>query len=129
MARTTLIYLAAAIFAFALVRRFHQLGGPYFETPRTIQDHVSRVPFASRDAIVMSERAATLLPRGATVTVLPKDDPTLYRTAVGFMPHHRIVIADLEARPQYVIAVREPLEHPSYRLIAEFAEGRIYARR
>ena len=128
--RTTLIYLAALIFALALVRRFHQLGGPYFEAPATIQDHVSRVPFPSRDVIVMSERAAKLLPRGASVTVLPSDDPTLLRTAVGFMPYHRIVAADLEANPsQYVIAVREPLESPSYRLIAEYPEGKIYARR
>jgi hypothetical protein len=127
--RNPLIYLAAAIFALALVRRFHELGGPYFAAPVTIQDHVSRVPFPSRDVIVMAGRAAKLLPRGATVTVFPKDDPTLYRTAVGFMPHHKIVAPDLEAKPQYVIAVREPLGAPSYRLIAEFAEGKIYARR
>lgn len=125
----TLIYVAAAIFALALVRRFHQLGGPYFAVPETIQDHVARVPYPSRDVIVLAERAAKLVPRGATVTVLPKDDPTLYRTAVGFMPHQKIVEPDLDAKPQFVISVREPLAHPSYRAIAEFREGKIYALR
>lgn len=100
-------------------------------SPRTIQDHVARETYPSRDAIVLSRRAALLLPRGSTVTVLvpseaPDHDATLCYTAVGLMPHHQVVLASLEAKPRYVIAVREPLNHPDYRLLTAFREGSIY---
>lgn len=132
--RRILIYTAAAILAAALVRHLYRLGGPYLAAPATIQDHVARVPYPSRDAIVMSRRAAELIPRGATVAVLmpsqaPNHDPTLGYTAVGLMPHHKIVPPDLDAQPQYVISVREPLDHPAYRLVAGYAEGKVYVRR
>jgi hypothetical protein len=129
--RSVVIYSAAAIFAVALVHRFRELGGPYFALPETIQDHVAAVPYPSRDAIVMSGRAAVLLPRRATVAVImpsqaPNHDPTLSFVAVGMMPHQKIVGTDLGARPQYVIAIREPLTHPAYRLLRAFPEGNIY---
>jgi hypothetical protein len=131
LSRRIIVYAAAAVFAIALVRHFYKLGGPYFAAPETIQDHVAPTKFPSRDAIVMSRRAAPLLPRRATVTVLmpsqaPNHDSTLYLVAAGMMPHQTIVGTDLNARPQYVITVREPLDHPSYRLLHRFPEGSIY---
>jgi hypothetical protein len=131
-ARTVIVYAAAAVFAAALVHRFHKLGGPYFARPLTVQDHVAPAPFASRDVILLAERAAEIIPRGATVTAIepalaPNYDTTHWLTAAGMMPRHRVVPPELEtAPPQYVIAVRQPLAHPRYRLITELPEGRIY---
>ena len=127
-----LIHAAAAILAVALVRHFYYLGGPYFEAPQTIQDHVAKKRYPSRDAIVMARRAALLIPRGATVTVLlpsqaPNYDPTLYFTATGLMPRHTIVAP--AAKPQYIITVQEPLDDPSYAVQNEFSEGKIYVKR
>jgi len=130
--RRILIYAAAAILAVALVRQFYGLGGPYFDAPETIQDHVAEKTYPSRDAIVMARRAAMLIPRGATVTVLmpsqaPNYDPTLYFTATGLMPRHNVVQPG--ANPQYIITVREPLDDPSYAVQNEFHEGKIYVKR
>lgn len=131
LARRFIVYATAAVLAVALVRQFYYLGGPYFEAPQTIQDHVATKRYPSRDAIVMARRAAMLVPRGATVTVLlpsqaPNYDPTLYFTATGLMPRHRIVAP--AAKPQYIITVREPLDDPSYAVQNEFDEGKIYVR-
>jgi hypothetical protein len=130
-ARRLVIYAAAVVFAAALVHRFHSLGGPYFELPDTIQDHVAVVRWPSADAIVLSRNAAKLLPRGASVTILqpsqaPNYDATHYLTGVGLMPHQLVVKPDLDRRPDYVLALREPLEHPAYRLFKEVEGGRIY---
>lgn len=132
--RRNVVYMAAAIFAAALLLHFRSLGGPWFARAETIQDHVAATPYPSRDAIVMTQRAAALVPRGATVTVMmpsqaPNHDPTLVYLAAGTMPRQRMTAANLEERPQYVITVREPLEDDAYRLLHEFPEGRIYVRR
>jgi hypothetical protein len=134
MRRRIIVLTAAAIFAAALVFHFRELGGPYFARPQTIQDHVAVRPWPSRDAIVMSRRAATLVPRGATITVImpsqaPNYDPTLVFVGAGLLPHHRMTSADLNERPQYVIAVRDALSDPAYRLQHQFLEGSIYIRR
>jgi hypothetical protein len=132
-ARAVMIYAACAVLAAALIRHFHQLGGPYFAFPQTIQDHVAPVPFPSRDVILLARRAAEIIPRGATVTaLLPSDAPnfdvTHWMTAFGLMPRHRVVPPDLKAAqpPQYVLAVRQPFNEPRYRLMRELPEGRIY---
>ena len=132
--RAIVVYAAAAIFAAALIRHFHNLGGPYFVMPRTVQDHVAVVPYPSRDAILATQRAAKLIPRGATVTVIlpsqsPNYDPTLFYTATGTMPRHVVVAASAMEKVQYVITVREPLNDPAFALQTEFAEGKIYVRR
>ena len=132
--RAIVIYAASAIFAAALVHRFHRLGGPYFVIPETIQDHVAVEPYPSRDAIVITQRAESIIPRGATVTVLmpsqaPNYDPTLYFTATGTMPRHTILAANAKVPPQYIITVREPLNDPAYALHSDFKEGKIYVRR
>ena len=129
--RRVVICAAAVVFAIALVHRFHSLGGPYFELPDTIQDHVAVVKWPSADAIVLSRNAAKILPRGASVTILqpsqaPNYDATHYLTGVGLMPHQLVVKPDLDRRPDYVLALREPFEHPAYRLFKEVEGGRIY---
>ena len=121
--RRVAVNIAAAIFALALVRHFYGLGAPYFAIPETIQDHVSVEQPASRNTIVMARRAAKLIPRGATVTVL--GDPTLSYVATGLMPEHAIVAAG----GQYVIVIRGALDDPACALHGEFPEGKIYVRR
>ena len=101
-ARRLVVYAAAVVFAAALVHRLYSLGGPYFEFPDTVQDHVAVVRWPSADAIVLSRNAAKILPRGATVTILqpsaaPNYDATHYLTGVGLMPHQRVVRPAAEA--------------------------------
>jgi len=98
-----------------------------------VQDHVAPSFYPSRDMILLSQRAADIVPRGATVTAIrpseaPDYDVTLYLTASGTMPRHRVVppLLDANDRPQFVLAVREPLSNPHYRLFRELPEGRIY---
>ncbi len=135
-ARAVIVYVAALLFAGALVQHYRSLGGPYFEIPKTVQDHVAPTPYASRDVILLARAAAEIIPRGATVTAIqpsqaPDYDVTHYLTAAGMMPRHRVVpptltAADPAALPQFVLAVREPLSHPHYRLYRQIPEGRIY---
>ena len=131
-ARAVMIYAAAAVLAAALVHRFYELGGPYFVLPQTIQDHVARTPYPSRDVILLARRAAEIIPRGATVTALqpstaPDWDVTHWMTAFGLMPRHHVVPPEFSKNPpQYVLAVREPFVEARYRLISELPEGRIY---
>jgi hypothetical protein len=130
------VAVAATILLLAVtVRHFHWLGGPYFELPETVQDHVWPTPFASRDAIVLSRRAAGILPRGATVTAFqpstgPDYDVTHFLSAAGMMPHHRVVPPVLDGKtqelPRYVLSVREELQHPAYKLLSSWPEGYIY---
>ena len=134
--RSAIIYLSALLLAGALVIRFYKLGGPFFVAPVTVQDHVWPVFFPSRDVLVLARRAESILPRGATVTAIqpsqaPNYDVTLYLAAAGMMPRHHLVPPKLAASdgvplPRFVLAVREPFEHPSYRLLQELPEGRIY---
>ena len=120
------------LFAVALVHRYYALGGPYFTFPKTVQDHVSLFLFPSRDVILLAGRAAEIIPRGATVTALnppeaPNYDVTLWMTAFGTMPRHRVVPPKFDqSPPQYVLVVREPWADEKYRLMTELPEGRIY---
>ncbi|HUP58837.1 MAG TPA: hypothetical protein VNA69_00305 [Thermoanaerobaculia bacterium] len=134
--REKLIYAACILFALMLVRRFQGLGGPYFTFPETIQDHVRETPYPSRDAILLAEHAATVIPRGKKVTVLrpseaPNYDLTLFYAATGLMPRHLVVAPDLDSPnpPDYVISVHEPLNHPAYRMHVELEKGFIYSRK
>ena len=120
-----------------LVRNLHGRGGPYFEIPETVFDHVSQQPPLARQAIVMSRNAEPLMPRGSSLTVIapalaPNYDATHYLTASGLLPRHRVLhpqLNVLQSGPDFVIALGAPLEHPGYRLIREFPEGRFYAAR
>lgn len=120
-----------------LVRQLVRSGGPYFEIPETVYDHVSPGdPPLNRQAIVISRRIAPLLPRGASITVIapelaPNYDVTHYLTASGFLPHQHVVHPTLavgEQWPDYIIALGRPLDHPGYRLVREYPEGRLYQR-
>jgi len=120
-----------------LLLHFRALGGPYFEIPRTVYDHVipGRPPL-TRQAIVMSENVAPLLPRGATLTVIspelePNWDATHYLTASGLLPHQRVMhpaFGPGQQHPDFVIALGRPFSNPEYRLVREFPEGRLYQR-
>ena len=129
-----IIYAAAILFAAATVRRFHWLGGPYFELPATIQDHVWPARFPSRDAIVLSRRAEPLLPRDAKVTILkpgeaPNYDQTHWLTGLGMLPRQQHVPQNVEeTKPDYVIAIHEEFVHPAYVKVATFPEGALYKR-
>jgi hypothetical protein len=136
LVRRAIVFAAALVLVGAVVHRFYWLGGPWFEVPQTIQDHVWPTRFLSADAILLCRRAAPLLPRGAEVTILapreaPNYDQTHWLTGIGMLPHQTPVPQKLEGTtretlPDYVIAIRDPLPHPSYRLVATFPEGFLY---
>lgn len=136
-ARRILILLGALVFLAATIRRFHWLGGPYFDFfPPTIQDHVWPARFPSADAILLCRRAADVLPRDAEVTVLapaqaPNYDQTHWLTGLGLLPRQKVVAPDLEGTSRadltdYVIAIGEPFAHPAYRLVTRWPEGALY---
>jgi hypothetical protein len=132
--RCCIIYLCAAWMTYLIVWTFHQRGGPYFEIPETVLDHVLPEVPLSRQAIVMSRHAEPLMPRGSSLTVIapalaPNYDCTHYLTASGMLPRHRVLhpgLAEGEAWPDFVIALGTPFEHRGYRLLREFPEGRLY---
>jgi hypothetical protein len=134
--RRITIYLGATVLTLLLVRHLHRLGGPYVVRPETIYDRVPGAPHLSRQSIVMSRHAERLMPRGASLTVIAPAlgeniDATHYMTASGQLPHHRVVHPSLregETWPDFVIALGEPFHHRGFRLVAEYPEGRIYAR-
>lgn len=137
-ARLVLICAAALLFLGLTIKRLAWLGGPYFQFPETIQDHVWPVRFMSTDAIVLSRRAGPLLPRGATVTILapseaPNFDQTHWLTGLGMLPRQHPVPQKLdglrESQPQFVITIRAPLEHADYERVATFPEGSLYRRK
>ncbi|HEX2833002.1 MAG TPA: hypothetical protein VHW00_08305 [Thermoanaerobaculia bacterium] len=135
--RTLVICLTAATLTLLLVRLLHARGGPFFEIPETILDHVEKERPLSRDVIVLCRKAELWMPRGSSVTVIapaqaPHYDFTHHLTACGLLPHHEVrhpSLAEGEEWPRYVLAVGEPLAHRGYQLVAEFPEGRVYARR
>lgn len=135
--RSIVIALCAAWMGVLLVHGLYANGGPFFEVPETVFDHVLHDTPLSRQAIVMARHAEPLMPRGATLTVIapeqaPNYDATLYLTAAGVLSRHRVMhptLAAGEPWPDFVIALSTPLEHPGYRLVREFPEGRLYAAR
>jgi len=135
-ATRAVVYVSAALMTLLLVQGLYSRGGPYFEIPQTVQDHVGRELPLSRQAIVMSRRAEPLLPRGATLTVIapalaPNYDATHYLTASGLLPHQHVLHPAFgeDRGPDFVIALGSPLEHPGYHLVREFPEGRLYQRK
>ena len=137
MSRSVLCYATAAILAVLLVRQYHIRGGPYFQLAETTDDHVWVGENVTRDAILACRRAEPHLPPGAEVTVLipsqnPNCDATIFLTAVGELPRQYVVGPGLigttaEDLPDYVIALRETLDHASYERLLSFPEGHLYA--
>jgi hypothetical protein len=137
--RAVVIALALLLVA-ALVRRLYTRGGPYFERPQTIVDHVGPTKHETRDALVLLPKVRPLLPRGAEVTCFrpvdgwaPEGDTENFFAAVGQLPYQNVVppFTAMQTTPlpnlaEYVVAVREPFTHADYKEIAAFPEGRLY---
>jgi hypothetical protein len=136
--RAVLAALALLLVA-ALAGRLYTRGGPYFERPRTIVDHIGRVA-ESRDALVLLPKVRPLLPRGVEVTcfrpvngAVPAEDTDNFFAAVGQLPYQIVdppftAMADVPRANlvEYVVAVGEPFTHPAFKEIAAFPEGRLY---
>ncbi|HEV7766102.1 MAG TPA: hypothetical protein VGQ76_13945 [Thermoanaerobaculia bacterium] len=130
--RTSIAWGAAAVLTIALIRHYAWLGGPYFQFPETVQDHVWPTTFASRDVIILARHAATILPRDVTVTAIepslaPNYDTTHFLTTAGLLPHQRAVPPKFDAElPQFVLAVRGEFTHAAYREHSSSPAGKIY---
>lgn len=137
MIRAFVIYACAAWMLVLVFQQLQARGGPYFELPLTVFDHVDRKTPLSRQALVMCHHAEPLMPRGASLTVIapalaPNYDFTHYLAASGMLPRHRVLhptLGEGERGPDFVIALGAPLQHAGYRLVREFPEGRLYAAR
>ena len=141
MTRTEKAITSAAtlILLVALAHRLYTRGGPYFTAPQTIVDHVGPNKHETRDALLLLPKVRPMLPHGALVTCFRPvhgeqnyDMPDFF-AAVGQLPDQTVLppfVASLGSNPsdlvEWVIAVRDPFTHPSYRVVAEFPEGRLY---
>ena|SRR5438270_5940195 len=135
--REALIGVVASVLAIALVARFQRQGPPYFQAPETAYDHVWHGEHPAAAVIRLCRRAIPLLPREATVTVMtpgagPHYDTTQYTTAIGLLVYQHVIAPDLDTKserlPDFVLAVGQPLDHPSYVLDTRFPEGALYKR-
>ncbi|PYQ50413.1 MAG: hypothetical protein DMF59_10875 [Acidobacteria bacterium] len=121
---------ATLILLIAFIARLYTRGGPYFQRPLTIVDHVGPGKHETRDALLLLPKVRPLLPRGARVTCFePGNRDTMpdFFAAVGQLPR-QIVVSPNGDLPEYVIAIRQPFTNTSYRVIAQFPEGRLYRR-
>jgi hypothetical protein len=136
----SLVILASvtALCAFTIVR-YVERRPPYFSQPDTIVDHVDRRIHDNRDLLVLLPKIEPLIPRNVEVTCFrpvagqQHDDGANYLAAVGLLPHRSVLppftaAADLpvDQLVEYVIAIREPFAHPSYRVVASYPEGTLY---
>jgi hypothetical protein len=138
-AEAVVVTLGALLLTVALIIRLVSRGGPYFDQPQTIVDHVAPEPHETRDALLLLPKVAPLIPRGATVTCFRPEngeqhvDAPSYLAAVGALPRHTVwppFVAALgiprKELVEWVIAVRDPFTHPEYEVVAQFPEGRLY---
>jgi hypothetical protein len=129
--RERTVYVFALLLTIALCVRLYTRGGPYFEWPWTVFQHVGPGPHEEDDVILACQRAAPLIPRNATVTCFTAaagvPQPGIdFMTAVGFLPRQRVLPPSADG-VQYVITLgAEPYTHPSYVEIASWPEGRLY---
>ena len=134
-----IVVAATLLLLVALVHRLYTRGGPYFSRPETIVDHVAPNKHETRDVLILLPKVRPLLPRGALVTCFrPVNGEQNYDTpdffaAVGQLPDQTVLppfAASVGSKPsdlvEWVIAVWKPFTHPSYRVVAEFPEGRLY---
>jgi hypothetical protein len=132
-------FASAGLLTIALIARLISRGGPYFEGPLTIVDHVAPQPHETRDALLLLPKVTPMIPRGAFVTCFRPEkgqqhfDLPNYFTAVGGLPRQTVLPPFVASRSaprqklvEWVIAVRDPFTHPGYDLVAAFPEGRLY---
>lgn len=133
------VYTAVLLLGIALFVRLFTRGGPYFERPQTIVDHVGTGLHETRAALLLLPKAAEVIPRGAHVACFrPIDgvqqyDTPDFLTAVGLLEHQWIepgftasLTVPREDLVEYVVAVRDPFTHPHYKPVAGFPEGWVY---
>jgi hypothetical protein len=123
-----IVAIATLILLIALIHRFYTRGGPYFERPATIVDHVGPQKHETRDALILLPKVRPLLPRGASVTCFEPGNPDKspdFLVAIGQLPQQS-VISPYGKLPEYIIALGPAFNDPSYRVVAEFPEGRLY---
>jgi hypothetical protein len=138
-AEKAIVAVATLILLIAFVNRLYTRGGPYFQLPETIVDHVGPNKHETRDALKVLPKIRPLLPRGAQVTCFrpingaQSYDTPNFLTAVGQLPDQIVqppFLAALDTPTaslvDYVIAIRDPFTHPAYRVVAEFPEARLY---
>jgi hypothetical protein len=95
------IVAACVLLAAATVVRLKRGGGPYFQRPATIVDHLGPREHEVHRELLVLQRAAKSIPRGARVSVIPDDTPH-YLTAIAMLPDQTVV----HGKGDYVIDVR-----------------------
>lgn len=133
------IALGALLLTAAFLVRLGTRGGPYFDRPQTIVDHVGPDKHETRDALTLLPKLAPLIPRSAIVTCFRpaggqmQFDVPNYFTAVGGLPKHTVwppyaasLTTPRNELVDYVIAIEKPFDHPYFHLAATFPEGRLY---
>lgn len=131
--------IASVIVLVALIQLLYTRGGPYFDRPATVVDHVFVEKHEARDALLVLPHARKLLPRGAKVACFRtlngkwQWDVPSFHAAITELPQQTVLpafsAADDVPKPnlvEYVIAIDGPFTHPSYRLEADFPPGRLY---
>ena len=138
------VSIAVLLLTAATIVRLAARGGPYFQIPQTVMDHVDRLdaPYVvnpTRTPLAVIPKLARFIPRRTEVTCFrpvfgrEQYDVPSFLTAIGQLPRNRVlppfaVSLDTprEQLTEYVIAIDEPFTHPSYRLIAQVPRGRLY---
>ena len=131
--------VASVALVVALVLVLGARGGPYFNHPVTVVEHVARQKHDTRDALLLLPRVRPLLPRGATVACFHpvngkwQYDAASFHAAIGQLPQQFVLPAfsaaegiPKETMVRYVVALDTPFTNPSYRLVQEFPDGRLY---
>jgi hypothetical protein len=139
-----IISIAVALLTAATIVRLAARGGPYFQIPQTVMDHVDRVdaPYVvnpTRTPLAVIPKLARFIPRGAEVTCFRPSfghaqyDAPSFLAAIGQLPRNRVLppFAVAPETPvgqltEYVIAIDEPFQHPAYHLVAQVPHGRLY---
>lgn len=130
---------ACVVLLGALIFILYDRGGPYFELPETVVDHVFRQTHDLRDPLLVLPLVRPLLPWDAKVACFRplngkwQYDTASFHAAVAVLPHQQVLPAyaagedvPKENLADYVVAIDGPFTHPAYRLEAEFPTGKLY---
>ena len=138
-AERVVVYAASLLMIAVLAQRLYTRGGPYFDRPVTIVDRVGPERYDIEPTLRLLPRVRAMLPRNATVACFrPVHGTQAYQmdhffAAVWQLPYQKVIPSFAAATDvptqnlvEYVVAIGEPFAHPSYDLVATFAEGRLY---